>query len=264
MESARISPLLASLAHIQRAPEILRCQQQADDWIAVTLGYLGLRRIEFPFVLRLRDMPPAVLQEPYDLKTFWQIFIHRCYRVEPTDRVIIDAGANIGLFSLFASRIAPGARILAIEPFPETFARLTELIRVNRLSQRVSCLRAAICASDEPRVMRGSGPSQMRFVAPKQRDASGTVVPAKTLPQILAMVDGPVDLLKMDIEGSEYEAIPATPPDLLRSVRRIVVEYHGGRGPDAFEMLFASFHRAGFTVCSDDCDREGYGVAELV
>jgi hypothetical protein len=43
--------------------------------------------------------PCVQLQEEYDLKTFWQVVLHRCYRSVPTDENIIDAGANLG-FSL--------------------------------------------------------------------------------------------------------------------------------------------------------------------
>jgi FkbM family methyltransferase len=264
MDWARSSPLRASLARIERAPEVLRCRQQADEWVTVTLAYLGFRKIQFPYVLRLRGMPPAVLHEIYDLKTFWQIFLHQCYRVEPTDRVIVDAGANIGLFSLFACRVARKARILAIEPFPATFDRLVQLIRVNGLSDRVRCVNAALCASDVPRVMRGTGPSQMHFVAPAESAASGIAVMPTTLPQVLEMAREPVDLLKMDIEGSEYEVFPATPPDLLRTIRRIVVEYHGSPEPEARDALFETLRTAGFKVRSDERDAEGYGVAEFV
>lgn len=72
--------------------------------------------------------------------------------------------------------------------------------------------------------------------------AGGVVVPAKTLTQIVLEVESAVvDLLKMDIEGSEYEVIFSTAPDVLRRVRRIALEYHSAdvNAPSARERLFA-------------------------
>ncbi len=116
----------AVLGNIRRAPEVFRCQRETRQWLPVTLSYLGLSKLPFPFALEVRNMSPLLLREPYDLKTFWQVFLHRCYSVHSTDRSIIDAGANIGLFSLYAARQAPNARILAIEPCPATFERLSQ------------------------------------------------------------------------------------------------------------------------------------------
>lgn len=258
------SNLLAALLQIERAPEVIRCQRETRQWWPVTLSYLGFSSVPFPFSLELRDRSRVQLSEPYDLKTFWQVYLHRCYSVCKTDRNIIDAGANIGLFVLYAARQAPTATILAIEPFPATFERLVRAVREHGLSNRVQCLNSALCGSEGLRVMKQTNqPSQMQRVA-KENVEGGIPVTARTLSSIIDGVKDEIDLLKVDIEGSEYEVLLNTANDHLRRVRRMVLEYHGDVEPYTRAQLFSYLAAAGFGVRSDHHDKLNYGVVEMV
>jgi hypothetical protein len=57
---------------------------------------------------------------------YTEIFEQRCYlrhlRALPEAPVVVDIGANVGLFSLFVARERPAARIWAFEPMPDTLA----------------------------------------------------------------------------------------------------------------------------------------------
>ena len=68
----------------------------------------------------------------------------------------------------------------------------------------------------------------------------------------------------MDIEGSEYEVFLSTPPRTLARIDRITMEYHGDSAPYSRQQLFDHLGQAGFTVTSDLCDPQGYGLAELI
>lgn len=61
--------------------------------------------------------------------------------------VFLDIGANTGLFSILAARIRPHLRVVAIEPNPETAARLRENIALNELESRITVLEAAVAAA---------------------------------------------------------------------------------------------------------------------
>src|SRR5712672_2377965 len=119
---------LEVLSYTTRTPEIVRCAAETSQWIGVTGALLGFSHPAYPSNLRLRRGEPIALQELADLKTFWQIFARRVYRVSASDRTIVDIGANIGLFALYAARQAPAARIFAVEPFPSTFERLLQTV----------------------------------------------------------------------------------------------------------------------------------------
>ena len=69
------------------------------------------------------------LASPAEVRVFWQIFVHGSYALPPRCRTILDCGANVGIFSIWAARRHPHARIVALEPFPATFAALEANIR---------------------------------------------------------------------------------------------------------------------------------------
>ena len=138
----------------------------------------------------------------------------------------VDVGANIGAYSLFvAAEAGPSAKILAVEPQPAIFDRLTYNISQNPFGT----IKAVACAvADKPGELtmflspRNSGESSVKIVA---SDAATSVrVPATTLLELLRQEGfGRVDALKLDVEGAEdiilepffRDAPPGLRPSLL-------------------------------------------------
>jgi FkbM family methyltransferase len=269
------------LANLKRLPEIFTCMKEASRWWPLTLAYLGIRPLAYPFEVLLRSGEVLVLSERTDLIIFWLIFVRRHYPVRTSDRVIVDVGANVGLFTLYAAREAPAARIVSIEPFPDTCQRLSDLVNTNRLGGRVTILNWAISGSSGIAAMDAASgiPSQYkriyseatRALNPRHRGKAalaqpdaGVAVRAETLDEILKTLKGaPADLVKMNIHGSEYEVLMSSPPSTLQQFHRIVVQYHDlpaevGIGKrDLFEHL----ERNGFRLVSDEDTGRGSGLA---
>jgi hypothetical protein len=74
-----------------------------------------------------------------------------------------------------------------------------------------------------------------------------------------------LDLLKMDVEGSEWEILFSTPPSVLKTVRNIVLEYHEVHERFGFkpEQLFDHLASAGHKVTYRNEDRNRTGIAFL-
>jgi len=167
---------------------------------------------------------------------------------------IVDAGANIGLTSLYFAQAFPECRILAIEPEPDNFEMLVHNVR--RLKGRVECVRAAFWPVDEPLQMdpepfRG-GREWARTVRRLEelavQGASGKV-PVVTPSGADARLGGRgVDLLKMDIEGAEAEFFADVERcrNLLVRTGAIALEVHPER-IDLHQVLYA-LDEAGFLV----------------
>jgi FkbM family methyltransferase len=118
----------------------------------------------------------------------------------------IDIGANVGAYSLFvAARAGNAARILAVEPQPQVFARLAFNIALNPFGT----VKAVACAvADKAGELtlfldaRNEGESSMRML--RSTGAGSVKVPAVPLADLLRS-EGfeQVDGMKIDVEGAE-------------------------------------------------------------
>jgi len=202
-----------------------------------------------------------------EAKVFWQIFIHGCYRLWADCKTIVDAGANIGLFSVWAARQLPESRILALEPFPETFARLQHNLQINQLGSRVESVQLALAAQSGERLMPVAAESQRRSLIAADLETDGervVKVPSITIAELMDRYKlKQIDLLKMDIEGSEWEVLHSTPVSVLRSIRRIQFEYHEvhARLGYAKDTLFEYLRSAGYRLTHCEEDAHGTGIA---
>jgi FkbM family methyltransferase len=233
----------ALLANLGRLPEILACYRETRQWLPVTFSYLGLKELHFPYTLVLRSGEKLTLGEHIDVVIFWMVFVRHHYPVNHSDQLIVDIGANIGLFTLYAARKVPTARIIAVEPFPDTSRRLRRHLEENRFADRVSVINCAVAEESGRGEMDSAEgiPSQYRrihseataLLNTKHRGMTavenlpGIPVDTKTLAQILELGNVlDVDLMKMNIHGSEYAVLMNAPADVLRRFRRIAVQYH--------------------------------------
>jgi len=219
--------------------------------MALALGYLGLRSPSYPFTVHFRTGEQLRVETPCDLTTLWIIFFRGEYRVPETCTTIVDAGANIGAFSLYSARRSPNATVHALEPFPSTRERLAQTVAENHLTSRVKIYDLAladVASGDASRHMANDGPSQSRGVASEPVEGS-VPVRATTLEKFLDEANiAEADFLKMDIEGAEHEVIHAAPPAIVRRFREIALEYHPNGSADA---LFQKLAACGF-VCKHD------------
>lgn len=157
--------------------------------------------------------------------------------------IVIDAGANIGAFS--AACLAYGARlVVAIEPEPENFRLLEENLAPWYDQERVVLCSYAVGNPEEyPEVglTGGTGP-EIRV----DRAAASTI-PVSSLEATIrsglmgVLAGQPVAMLKIDVEGSEYDWLLPAPDSALRRINRIAMEWHahapGGYSVSLYEQL---------------------------
>lgn len=168
---------------------------------------------------------------PYSnlLFQFTEIFIKQEYATGITDaRSIIDAGANIGMATIYFAYYYPNAKIISIEPDTDTFAILKKNIEMNHLSERVHLVNAALGENNNEHVKlyhNGQpGRTTMSILPERAKLNEYTEVVMQTLS---SHITSKVDILKMDIEGAEHGVIDEMEKsNKLKQVRVIVMEYH--------------------------------------
>jgi FkbM family methyltransferase len=174
-------------------------------------------------------------EDASDLWTFREIVEWDVYRpvfeYVRAAQTVVDLGANIGLASLCFAARWPGCRIIAVEPNAGTFAVLKQNLAALVKRGRCEVVRAAIWSRETSLVEDSSVPRRyfngFRVAeATSNDDASVERYPGismLTLMQRYAI--GEIDLLKIDIEGTETELFRGDVSWLTR-IGAIAIEFH--------------------------------------
>lgn len=200
-----------------------RVANSGDYW-RVALSLPRRRQAAEPVVLRLQDGGIVKFRSFMSAYIFAEIFVDEIYDIDPGPvRSIIDVGANVGLFTLWASRKWPAARILAYEPEPANFAALEETIADNGLSG-ARAIPMAI-AAEAGSLKLYLHPSNIGGHSIVHRHSRRFVqVDADTLANAVATVGGRCDLLKLDCEGAEGAILKSITPPLASRIGAILYE----------------------------------------
>lgn len=246
-----------------RTRRLLAFAPTVAGWPALLADVAGLRRGGERLV-SLADPPLRVRARFGTNDALELLLVMSGYEYELPDLaasapLVVDAGAHIGLFSLYASWwYGDGARIIALEPAPANLRLLETNLALNGVAaERVRALALALGDRDGPGVLRIHSKADSHTLArAADRATGGELVgcEVRTLPA-LAREQGlrGIDLLKLDIEGSEHDVLAHGPTRryLAEHARFIVVEVHRRRRaggtralrrclPPEFELLSAT------------------------
>ena len=167
-----------------------------------------------------------------DAQALKEVFVDREYAFladylsDLCSPIILDVGAHIGTFALWVFSVVPNARIVSAEADPGTLRVLERNIAAtsSKFTDWTAIHAAAHATDGETILLSEDGPSMSHRVS-----AEGTLaVPSISLEALLekaAPGGGLVDLVKIDIEGSE-EALLCARPNLLQRVKALVIELH--------------------------------------
>jgi FkbM family methyltransferase len=170
--------------------------------------------------------------------------------VEPGD-TCVDAGAHYGYFTLLLAKLCGlGGHVYSFEAEADNARVVRENVRANKLRSRVTVERAAVAgrAGELHLHATATGGSTEWTLTESfahrdegdggERADRSERTPAVRLDDYLAPARR-LDVIKMDIEGAEAEAIPAISEFLKRRRPAIVLEFHREVGWPAIEALLA-------------------------
>ncbi|MEO9307217.1 MAG: FkbM family methyltransferase [Nitrososphaera sp.] len=146
-------------------------------------------------------------------------------------KVIVDIGAMIGSFSLWAAQKFPASVVYCYEPDPESFEYLKKNIEASNLQNRIKSENFAVLDREGKSIFYRykKTPSCNSLI---YNNAPGTVdtaislqISTKPFSDILQKV-GKIDFLKMDCEGSEFDILYSLKKPQLEKIQYLVLEYH--------------------------------------
>ena len=176
---------------------------------------------------KLKKQNPALYPE---------IFEDNLYLTTPEelkDATVIDIGANIGYFSIFA--VLNGAKkTYALEPNLDNFKKL--LANCNDFNN-ITPINLAVSKPELKQANLISDGCGCQLV----ENGEGYFVNCISLKELLDIIPDNNLILKIDCEGSEYDVIFPTPPEYLKRFKIIYSEIHNKLNPTYDYNMFEKF-----------------------
>ena len=140
---------------------------------------------------------------------------------------VVDVGANIGYNTVYASRRAgPAGTVIAVEPAADNVRVLRENIARNEIENVVvHAVAAGRTRGLRDLFLRGDT-SAVNSLFRESVYAEVTGVERVTVVPLDELVGGDVDLVKIDVEGAELEALAGMTRLLANRAIQLIVEWH--------------------------------------
>ncbi len=159
--------------------------------------------------------------------------------------VVIDLGANIGVFALYAANISPTVHVHAFEPAPQSFTLLKHNVQANKLSN-IQCHQCSVSdvSGKNSLYVTNAGSTADTMIAsrvPAQGVMTVNCVDCLSLDDLFdRYAITRCNFLKVDVEGSEFAIFGAVAQETLHRIDAISMEYHEShhsKGPQLASLL---------------------------
>jgi FkbM family methyltransferase len=213
--------------------------------------------------IRLRDgtvitAPPENALWPH-FSDVWYHYTYTKRRPIPRGALVVDIGANVGVFSLFAARTA--RMVYALEPASSNFSRL--VANTSRVQSIVPMQLA--CGGEDGSAALDLSTNPVSFSLMTHSPEKSETVEVITLASLFDRLKiTRCDFLKLDCEGAEFDIILNSAPTLIRGIPRIVMEYHDYLSERfSHRDLLQRLESLGFRVTTYN-QREASGIIEAI
>lgn len=182
--------------------------------------------------------PVYLRNDTSDLTIFYQIFQKNEYQItfNEAPKTIIDCGANIGLASVYFKNKFPNSKIIAIEPEKSNFELL---LKNTEKYPDIHCINCGIWHKTCSLEMQPNTHEKCGFIFTETNGNSQNTVQALSLPEIMEKFKlQQIDLLKIDIEGSEKELFENNSSAWLSKCNCIIIELHDHIKPGCTKTFF--------------------------
>lgn len=191
--------------------------------------------------------PLYVRAQTSDMLNAEEIFINGDYDFNFPNNItrIIDAGANIGFASIYFSKIFKNPRILALEPEKSNFS----ILKRNILSYKnIKILNKALWIKEENLKISNRGKTEhWGFMVEEVKDGEDYEVKGISIESCMKIMGwDKIDLLKLDIEGSEKELFSKGCEKWLGKVKVIIIELHEKMRKGATESFYHAIKNYNF------------------
>ena len=218
------------------------------NWYIFPNVYFGTIRKSHVIFETKNNLKLKIRTNSTDIMTLTNIWLVQEYdkkfQINEND-IIIDIGAHIGLFSLFASQYCKNGKIFSYEPIKENFELLLENIKLNKIENVHPHNSAVSKLNEKIKIFYNDDQSAHSMFLESDKN---TTVDSISLQRIFDenKIES-CNFLKIDCEGAEYEIIDSLPIEYFKKIEKMVIEYHfADSKPELSKKLISKINNAGF------------------
>ncbi len=191
--------------------------------------------------------PFSIRNNPYDYATFEEVILNEAYNIPmpfiPT--YIIDGGGNIGLTACFFATKYPRSSIVSIEPDQENFNFLQSNCKPY---PNIWPLKCGIWKENTHLKIENTNAGNNAFTVTATKEATQDTIQATTILSVMQKFEMPhIDILKLDIEGSEKEVFNGEVDQWLPKTRVLIIELHDKMKKGCSRAVFQAINQYDFS-----------------
>jgi len=199
-----------------------------ENWLIFPLSYYNFIRKDF-IIFKTRSKKIIKLRkQSTDLMALIHVWLIEEYKksgfqINRND-VVLDIGAHIGLFTLYASQFCTKGSIFSFEPMKDNYELLLENMKLNNLKQ-VKIFNLAVSNSNDPIKLYINDDESGHSIY--SQSSQNLMVNSISLKKIFD--ENQIEhcnFLKLDCEGAEYEIIKNLPLPYFKKIDKMIIEYH--------------------------------------
>lgn len=198
------------------------------NWYIFSNVYFGIEKKSHVTFETKNNLKLKIRTKSTDLMALtnvWLIqeYVHNDFQIKKND-VIIDIGAHIGLFSLFASQYCKNGKIFSFEPIKENFELLMDNINSNSIKNIHAFNLAVNKEGNKVKIFCKQDDSAHSIFGEDTKTVFANAISLKRI-----FDDNKIeqcDFLKIDCEGAEYDIIDSLPIEYFTKINKMIIEYH--------------------------------------
>lgn len=201
------------------------------NWPTYLLFAIGLLSKKEQMVYLRSGLKFAVRKKSGDMVAIIEDFYEQQYlpnkKCFGEEAVIVDLGAHIGTFSVLAAKMARGGMVFSYEPDKQNFVQLLKNIKLNNI-ENIKPLNSAVWKERRRiNLYYNNNSSLGHSLIQGGGESNYYSVESLTLEDIFNSNNiKTCDLLKIDVEGAEYEILFSAPKKIYEKINSIYFEFH--------------------------------------
>lgn len=189
----------------------------------------------------------SIRNNPFDYATFEEVLLKETYDIPISfvPKHIIDGGGNIGLTACYFATKYTGADVVTVEPDNENY----QVLQSNcKHYKNIKSLKSGIWKKNSHLKIENSQVGNNAFTVIESDEATADSIKAVTIQYLMEQFDMPhIDILKLDIEGSEKEVFEENYESWLPKTKVLIIELHDEMKKGCSQSVFKAIGKYDFS-----------------